>query len=70
MFYYEQWQKDFFTDQMKKHGTSPQGLGKLLSRIPIKKTQRATRYADNIVSGNPTPQASLSESSLFGPVII
>jgi tRNA A37 methylthiotransferase MiaB len=70
VFYYEQWQKDFFTDQMKKHGTSPQGLGKLLSRIPIKKTQRATRYADNIVSGNPTPQVSLSESSLFGPVII
>ncbi len=70
VFYYEQWQKDFFTDQMMKHGTSPQGLGKLLSRIPIKKTQRATRYADNIVLENPTPQSSLSESRLFGPVII
>lgn len=70
VFYYEQWQKDFFTDQMKKHGTSPQGLGKLLSRIPIKKTQRATRYADNIILESASPQKSLSESRLFGPIII
>lgn len=69
-FYYEQWQKDFFTDQMGKHGTSPQGFGKLLSRIPIKKTQRATRYADNFVWKNAPPQSPLSVSSVSGPVII
>ena len=40
VFYYEEWQKKFFSDQMKIHGTSIQGLGKLLSRVPIKKTQR------------------------------
>jgi hypothetical protein len=69
-FYYEQWQKDFFADQMEKHGTSPQGLGKLLSRIPIKKTQRATRYADSVVLENVSSQTPLSESSVSGPVII
>jgi hypothetical protein len=69
-FYYEQWQKDFFSDQMEKHGTSPQGLGKLLSRIPIKKTQRATRYADSVVLENVSSHAPLSESSVSGPVII
>lgn len=69
-FYYEQWQKDFFSDQMARHGTSHQGLGKLLSRVPIKKTQRATSYADDApITGAPL-STPVSESRVFGPVII
>jgi len=44
-FYYADWQKSFFSNQMSLHGTSQQGLGKLLSRVPIKKTHRAVKYA-------------------------
>ena len=76
-FYYKQWQVDFFSDQMARHGTSLQGLGKLLSRVPIKKTQRATAYAyDSSLTGlSPSrtglsPSRSASASELFGPVII
>lgn len=69
-FYYEQWQKDFFSDQMIKHGTSIQGLGKLLSRVAIKKTQRATAYADDSTLVGDPIMSLPTESQLFGPIII
>lgn len=69
-FYYEQWQKDFFSDQMARHGTSLQGLGKLLSRVPIKKTQRATGYVADVSLTSVSSATPVSESRIFGPVII
>ena len=39
-FYYEDWQKDFFRDNIRRQGTNIQSMGKFFSRIPIKKLQR------------------------------
>lgn len=39
-FFYEEWQKEFFVDNVKRQGDSIQALGKIFSRIPIKKLQR------------------------------
>lgn len=69
-FYYEQWQKDFFCDQMDRHGTSMQGLGKLMSRVPIKKTQRAVCYASDVPHDNDGAPTPVNESLMFGPIIV
>ena len=68
-FYYKKWQKDFFSDQMAKHGTSLQGLGKLLSRVPIKKTQRSIVYLTNNIHEDVSSSQAESISQEFGPVI-
>ena len=39
-FYYEQWQKDYFEDTIRRHGKSIQSMGKIYSRIRIKSLQR------------------------------
>jgi len=39
-FYYEQWQKDYFEDTIRRHGESIQSMGKIYSRIRIKSLQR------------------------------
>lgn len=39
-FFYEKWQKEFFVDNIKRQGDTIQALGKIFSRIPIKKLQR------------------------------
>jgi radical SAM superfamily enzyme YgiQ (UPF0313 family) len=39
-FAYEDWQKEFFTSQLELFGTTPQGLGKLVARSPMKHTYR------------------------------
>ena len=69
-FYYERWQKDFFSDQMARHGTSMQGLGKLMSRVPIKKTQRAICYASDVPHDNDAVPTPVNESLMFGPIIV
>jgi hypothetical protein len=40
-FYYQQWQKDYFEDTVRRHGESIQAMGKIYSRIRIKSLQRA-----------------------------
>lgn len=43
---FETWQRDFIRHQLQLHGRSIQALGKMFSRVPIKKLQRvATRVA-------------------------
>ena len=69
-FYYEQWQKVFFSDQMARHGTSVQGLGKLMSRVPIKKSQRAVCYAADLQRGSHAAPTPVNESLMFGPIIV
>ena len=39
-FYYQQWQKDYFEDTIRRHGESIQAMGKIYSRIRIKSLQR------------------------------
>jgi len=39
-FYYQQWQKDYFEDTVRRHGESIQAMGKIYSRIRIKSLQR------------------------------
>ena len=41
-FYYQQWQKDYFEDTIRRHGESIQAMGKIYSRIRIKSLQRVT----------------------------
>lgn len=41
-FYYEPWQKELFSNLIGLFGTTPQGLGKLIARSPIKHTYRHT----------------------------
>jgi hypothetical protein len=56
-FYYENWQKDFFRDNIQRQGTNIQSMGKFFSRIPIKKLQRfVAREGDileNIMHSSP-----------------
>lgn len=40
-FYYEDWQKEFFIDNVQRQGSSIQAMGKIFSRVPIKKFQRS-----------------------------
>ena len=44
-FYYDNSQKDYFTDQFRRHGTSPQALGKIFNRIAVKRTYRVAAIA-------------------------
>jgi hypothetical protein len=39
-FFYEPWQRTFFSDQFRVHGLTPQSLGKIFARSPIKNAQR------------------------------
>ena len=39
-FFYQQWQKDYFEDTIRRHGESIQAMGKIYSRIRIKSLQR------------------------------
>ena len=39
-FYYQQWQKDYFEDTIRRHGESIQAMGKIYSRTRIKSLQR------------------------------
>ncbi|MBL96639.1 MAG: hypothetical protein CMF52_02390 [Legionellales bacterium] len=41
-FFYQKWQKEFISDQLKRHGESIQSVGKIFSRVPIKKLQRVS----------------------------
>ncbi|MFN3075332.1 MAG: B12-binding domain-containing radical SAM protein [Alphaproteobacteria bacterium] len=40
-FYFTPWQQEYFADQLAFHGKTVQGLGKMYSRIAIKKLQRS-----------------------------
>ena len=44
-FYYDDWQKEFFTDQMRRYGHDAQAWTKMVSRTPIKRMFRRARYA-------------------------
>ncbi len=43
-FYYDDWQKEFFTDQIRRYGTDAQAWTKMFSRTPIKKMFRRAQY--------------------------
>jgi hypothetical protein len=67
-FFHLPWQKQFFEDQLSRHGRSPQALGKVFSRIPIKKTHRSVDYADRARQSAGISDGK-SASALFGPVV-
>jgi hypothetical protein len=45
-FYYDDWQKAFFADQLCRYGQDAQAWSKMLSRTPIKKMFRRAQYAE------------------------
>jgi radical SAM superfamily enzyme YgiQ (UPF0313 family) len=44
-FYYDDWQKEFFDDQLRRYGRDAQAWTKMFSRAPIKKMFRRAQYA-------------------------
>jgi hypothetical protein len=42
-FYYDDWQREFFADQIRRYGRDDQGWTKMFSRTPIKKMFRRAR---------------------------
>jgi hypothetical protein len=44
-FYYDDWQKEFFGDQVRRYGSDARGWSKMVSRTPIKKLFRRAEYA-------------------------
>jgi len=70
-FFHLPWQKQFFEDQLSRHGRSPQALGKVFSRIPIKKTHRTVAYASDAADpAQALAAGKASPSELFGPVVV
>jgi hypothetical protein len=43
-FYYDDWQKEFFGDQVRRYGRDAKGWSKMVSRTPIKKMFRRAEY--------------------------
>jgi hypothetical protein len=68
-FFYQPWQKLFFEDQLNRHGRSPQALGKVFSRVPIKKTHRSVDYA-SVADRAGDLAGGGSPAALFGPVVV
>ncbi len=53
-FFFSRWKKDLIADQLHRHGKTPQALGKMFSRIPIKRLQRtAVRSGDSGADASP-----------------
>jgi hypothetical protein len=69
-FFHQPWQQRFFQDQLDRHGRSLQALGKVLSRIPIKKTHRTVEYAGSSAAPASRRAGSASAPELFGPAIV
>jgi radical SAM superfamily enzyme YgiQ (UPF0313 family) len=44
-FYYDDWQKEFFADMIRRYGRDEQAWTKMFSRTPIKKMFRRSKYA-------------------------
>lgn len=57
--------RELLEDQFKRQGMSLQSLGKIFSRIPIKRTQRPLRYADPVHQGIPVPRAKLEKDGIY-----
>ena len=70
-FFHQPWQKQFFQDQLNRHGRSRQALGKVFSRIPIKKTHRSVDYADGArIVGIDLVGGEKPAAALFGPIVV
>jgi hypothetical protein len=43
-FYYDDWQKEFFSDQVRRYGRDARGWSKMVARTPIRKLFRRVEY--------------------------